>query len=103
MKKIVGAFLFPWLLSFPAPHAGAQMTKLNLAYTATSPYQAVLIITKEAGFFRKNNLDVSLIFTAGGSLGLQAMMGGDVAMVVADGSTAGASSPAGAGVPVTPR
>ena len=100
MKKIVGAFLFLWLLSFPAPHAGAQMTKVNLAYTATSPYQAVLIITKEAGFFRKNNLDVSLIFTAGGSLGLQAMMGGDVAMVVADGSTAVASSLAGADVPI---
>jgi len=52
----------------------AQVTKLNIAYTATSPYQAVLIIAKDAGFFRKNNLDVSLIFTAGGSLGIQAML-----------------------------
>lgn len=100
MKKITGVFFFLWLLSFPVPHIGAQTTKLNLAYTATSPYQAVLIITKEAGFFRKNNLDVSLVFTAGGSLGLQAMMGGDVAMVVADGSTAVASSLAGADVAI---
>ncbi len=98
MKKITGVFLFLWLLSFPGPHIGAQMTKLNLAYTATSPYQAVLIITKEAGFFRKNNLDVSLIFTAGGSLGIQSMLGGDVALTLADGSASVAASLAGVDV-----
>ena len=80
------------------PNGWAQMTKLNLAYTATSPYQAALIITKEAGFFRKNNLDVSLILVTGGSLGIQAMMGGDVAMALADGSTAVGSNLAGSDV-----
>ena len=66
--------------------AAAQLRKINIAYTATSPYQAALIITKDAGFFRKHGLDVSLIFTAGGSLGVQAMLSGDVAMNLSDGA-----------------
>jgi NitT/TauT family transport system substrate-binding protein len=76
----------------------AQLRKLNIAYTATSPYQAVLIIAKEAGLFKKHGLDPSLILTPGGSLGFQAMMGGDVAMVLADGSAAVSSNLAGADV-----
>ena len=98
-RRLVGFFIICHLLLLTTP-ARAQMKKLNLAYTATSPYQAALIITKEAGFFRKHGLDVSLIFTAGGSLGIQAMLGGDVAMAVADGSTAVASSLAGVDVVV---
>src|SRR3972149_5766961 len=97
-RTMVVCLLF--LLLMLTGSAGAQLRKLNIAYTATSPYQAALIITKEAGFFRKHGLDVSLIFTAGGSLGIQAMLGGDVAMAVADGSTAVASSLAGVDVVV---
>jgi len=78
--------------------AAAQLRKLNIAYTATSPYQAVLIIAKEAGIFKKHGLDPTLILTPGGSLGFQAMMGGDVAMVMADGSAAVTSNLAGADV-----
>ncbi|MGZ9187895.1 MAG: hypothetical protein ACXW6R_24825, partial [Candidatus Binatia bacterium] len=58
----------------------AQLRKINIAYTATSPYQAVLIVAKEVGLFKKHNLDPTLVFTTGGSLGIQAMLGGDVAM-----------------------
>jgi NitT/TauT family transport system substrate-binding protein len=87
------------LLTLAAPTA-AQLRKLNIAYTATSPYQAVLIIAKEAGVFKKHGLDPELILTPGGSLGFQAMMGGDVAMVMADGSAAVTSNLAGADVVV---
>lgn len=87
-------FLF---LTLAGP-AAAQLRKLNIAYTATSPYQAALIIAKEADLFKKQGLDPSLILTAGGSLGFQAMMGGDVAMVLADGSAAVTSNLAGADV-----
>lgn len=83
-----------------ASQGHAQLRKLNIAYTATSPYQAVLIIAKEAGFFKKNGLDVSMILTPGGSLGFQAMMGGDVAMVLADGSAAVTSNLSGADIVV---
>jgi NitT/TauT family transport system substrate-binding protein len=78
-----------------APRAHAQMKKLNLSYTATSPYQAVMIIAQQAGLFRKNGIDASLIFVAGGSLGIQAMVGGDVPITQADGSASVAASVAG--------
>ncbi len=78
---------FAILFASVAP-TSAQIRKINISYTATSPYQAALIITKEAGLFRKHGLDVSLIFTAGGSLGIQAMLSGDVAMSLAEGGSA---------------
>ena len=89
---------FAILLIFLVAPVAAQMRKLNIAYTATSPYQAALIIAKEAGIFKKHSVDPQLILTPGGSLGFQAMMGGDVAMVMADGSAAVTSNLAGADV-----
>lgn len=84
--RVVVLFLAVGLVfGFGSP-AAAQLRKINIAYTATSPYQAALIITKDAGLFRKHGLDVSLIFTAGGSLGVQAMLSGDVAMNLSDGA-----------------
>src|ERR1041384_3319253 len=92
------AALFVLSLIIIAPATAQPLRKLNIAYTATSPYQAPVIIAREAGFFKKHGLDVSLILTPGGSLGFQAMMGGDVAMVLADGSAAITSNIAGADV-----
>ena len=89
--------LFLVLLALASP-ASAQSRKVNIAYTATSPYQAPLIIAREAGFFKKHGLDVSPILTPGGSLGFQAMLGGDVAMVLADGSAAVTGNLAGADI-----
>jgi NitT/TauT family transport system substrate-binding protein len=97
MSKVRIVLTLVLLLSL-ASAARAQLRKINIAYTATSPYQAVLIIAKEAGLFQKHGLDPQLILTPGGSLGFQAMMGGDVAMVMADGSAAVTSSLAGADV-----
>ena len=94
-SRITCLLVFSLTLVSPAI---AQLRKLNIAYTATSPYQAVVIIAKEAGLFKKHGLDPSLILTPGGSLGFQAMMGGDVAMVLADGSAAISSNLAGADV-----
>ena len=78
----------------------AQLRKINIAYTATSPYQAVLIVAKEVGLFKKYNLDPTLIFTTGGSLGIQAMIGGDVAMTLSDGSSSVVSKLAGVDIVV---
>lgn len=86
IPKLILCALLVLLTLGPAAHA--QLKKINISYTATSPYQAALIITKEVGLFRKHGLDVSLIFTAGGSLGVQAMLSGDVAMSLAEGGSA---------------
>src|SRR3989442_10790844 len=102
-KKLSDSFFISLsVLLLLTSRALAQTKKLNLAYSATSPYQAPLIIAKEAGFLKKNGLDVSLIFTPGGSLGFQAMMGGDVAMVLADGSAAVAGKLSGADILIKP-
>src|SRR3989442_11957515 len=102
-KKLSDSFFISLsVLLLLTSRALAQTKKLNLAYSATSPYQAPLIIAKEAGFLKKNGLDVSLIFTPGGSLGFQAMMGGDVAMVLADGSAAVAGNLPGADIVIIP-
>jgi NitT/TauT family transport system substrate-binding protein len=57
-----------------------------------------MIIAQQAGLFRKNGIDASLIFVAGGSLGIQAMVGGDVPITQADGSASVAASVAGVDV-----
>ena len=98
-KNRVVVFIISLFLLFGlGSPVSAQLRKLNIAYTATSPYQAPLIIAKEAGLFKKYGLDIAPILTPGGSLGFQAMMGGDVSMVLADGSAAVASSLAGADI-----
>lgn len=84
-RLVVLIFSLVLVFGFGSPTA-AQLRKINIAYTATSPYQAALIITRDAGLFRKYGLDVVLIFTAGGSLGVQAMLSGDVAMNLSDGA-----------------
>ena len=86
-------------IGFPLT-VSAQLRKINIAYTATSPYQAVLIVAKEIGLFKKYNLDPTLVFTTGGSLGIQAMIGGDVAMTLSDGSSSVVSKLAGVDIVV---
>jgi ABC-type nitrate/sulfonate/bicarbonate transport system substrate-binding protein len=94
MRATVLIISCAFLIAFPFT-AGAQLRKINIAYTATSPYQAVLIVAQEVGLFKKHNLDPTLVFTTGGSLGIQAMIGGDVAMTLSDGSSSVLSKLAG--------
>ena len=82
-------------VAFAAP-AGAQLRKVNIAYTSTSPYSAPLIVAKDAGLFKKHGLDPTLLLTPGGSLGFQAMMSGDVAMVLGNPAAAVTANLAGA-------
>lgn len=96
-RRAAGMIVFIASLALADP-TNAQLRKINIAYTATSPYQAVLIVAKEVGLFKKYNLDPTLIFTTGGSLGIQAMVGGDVAMTLSDGSSAVVSKLAGVDV-----
>ena len=98
MMRRIGQIISVIALLALAGSASAQLRKINIAYTATSPYQAVLIVAKEVGLFKKYNLDPTLVFTTGGSLGIQAMIGGDVAMTLSDGSSSVGSKLAGVDV-----
>lgn len=45
---------------------GAQLSPLTAFYTAPVASMAPMWIAKEAGFFKKNGLDVKLVFIASG-------------------------------------
>jgi len=54
------------------------LEKLTIGWSAIAGSQAPFWITKEAGLFEKNGLDVTMIYVDGGSKATQAMMSGDV-------------------------
>ena len=58
--------------------AAAPLEKLTIGWSAIAGSQAPFWITKEAGLFEKNGLDVTMIYVDGGSKATQAMMAGDV-------------------------
>ncbi len=61
-----------------APKASAQMTRLNVGYSAVSADQLPAWVAKDAGIFAKYGLDVQLIYFTGGSTAILALVSGDV-------------------------
>lgn len=61
-----------------ASNALAQMTRLNVGYSAVSADQLPAWVAKDAGIFAKHGLDVQLIFFTGGSTAILALVSGDV-------------------------
>ena len=58
--------------------AAPSLERLTIGWSAIAGSQAPFWITKEAGLFEKNGLDVTMIFLDGGSRATQAMMSGDL-------------------------
>ncbi len=58
--------------------AQAQLTRLNVGYSAISADQLPAWVAKESGIFQKNGLDVDLIFFTGGSTAILALVSRDV-------------------------
>jgi ABC-type nitrate/sulfonate/bicarbonate transport system substrate-binding protein len=56
----------------------AQLTRLNVGYSAVSADQLPAWVAKETGLFTKNGLDVQLIFFTGGTTAILALVSGDV-------------------------
>jgi NitT/TauT family transport system substrate-binding protein len=60
--------------------AERPLQKVTVAYSSISGNNAPLWITYERGFFRKNGLDVQLVFIESGSRTVQTLVSGDVAL-----------------------
>ncbi len=60
-----------------APTA-APKVKLNVAYSTLNPDPLAMWVAKDAGFFDKNGLDVTVTFVDGGTKTAQALVAGDV-------------------------
>lgn len=66
-----------WVVLLASP-ASAQLTRLNVGYSAVSADQLPAWVAKEAGIFARNGLDVQLIFFTGGTTAILALVSGDV-------------------------
>jgi NitT/TauT family transport system substrate-binding protein len=63
---------------FGAVHESAgQSSTLTAFYTAPVVSMSPMWIAKEAGFFKKNGLDVKLVFIASGPIGTASVLGGE--------------------------
>ena len=71
MKIVILAV--PLLLSFSSV-ASAQLTKLIAGYGSISSAQFPAWVAKEAGIFRKNGLDVELVFFRGSTTAVMALL-----------------------------
>ncbi len=63
-----------------AEKSPAPLEKVRIAYSSISGNQAPAWVAYEKGFFRKNGLDVELVFIEAGSRSVSALLSGDVAM-----------------------
>jgi NitT/TauT family transport system substrate-binding protein len=76
---VLAMIALAFLGSSPWPSgAGVPLEKLTIGWSAIAGSQAPFWITKEAGLFEKNGLDVTMIYVDGGSKATQALMSGDV-------------------------
>jgi NitT/TauT family transport system substrate-binding protein len=74
LTTAIFAMLIPALWNAPAQ---AQLTKLNVAYSAISGDALPAWIAKDAGIFEKNGLDVQLVFFTGGTTAVMALVSAD--------------------------
>lgn len=72
-----------------------KLERMNIGYSAQAGAFAPIWITKEAGLFRKNGLDVNLIFIPGGPTAAAAMLAGEVQAVAMAGPAVVTSNLAG--------
>ncbi|MBI2090070.1 MAG: ABC transporter substrate-binding protein [Deltaproteobacteria bacterium] len=77
--RLFGLIFVVLVTAWPVPGA-AQLTKLQVAYPTTVGSMAVVWITKEGGYFARNGLDVALIYIAGSSRVVQAMLARELAV-----------------------
>ncbi len=91
-------FIFTLLFLAVLSEFGYSQTVENIVvgYSAISPFQVLVKVAEDSGLFRRNGLEVKLVFIGGGAGGTQALLAGDVPFVVSDGASAVTSRFAGA-------
>src|SRR3989338_3850210 len=69
------------LLLLGSAHAQVKLEKMHVGYSAQAGAFAPIWITKDVGFFKKNGLDVDLVFIPGGPTAASALMAGEMQVV----------------------
>lgn len=74
-RFLISAFLVSAFAIFPSP-ASAQLATLRVGTNSPASAESVLFnIARDAGLLKKYDLDVEVIFIAGGTLSMQALVG----------------------------
>ena len=84
-KRIILFALAVLILSSPA---SGQVIKLRSAYSTIAMGQSLIWVAKEAGVFERHGLDVDLLFIISSTTVTQALIAGDVPIVIMSGATA---------------
>lgn len=79
------ALILVLLVLTPEVRAQSALEKLRLAYSAIGGSQASVWIPYEAGIFRKNGLDVEILYVGGGGRAAQVVQSGEVPIGVLTG------------------
>jgi len=61
--------------------------KLLIVHSALNMFTAPLWMAKEKGYFARHGLDVETIYIPSGTMGMQALLGGETKVLAADGSS----------------
>jgi NitT/TauT family transport system substrate-binding protein len=92
MIKTFLAVFFSTLLSFSLPaatlHAAAAPSKIVISYAILSEREGALFVARDQGFFRKQGLDVDLVYVSSAPVALASIAHGD--SQINTGSTSGA-------------
>lgn len=64
-------------LSLYSPEVSAQLTKINVGYSALSGNALPLWVAKNAGIFERNGLDAQLVYFTGGTTAIMALISAD--------------------------
>jgi len=84
-KKSKFIWLFSFLLLVGPVHADAQ-DKIKIAYSSTDTLNQIWTIAQDAGFYKKNGLDVELVYIGSTTVGIAAIVSQDVQVGNAAGS-----------------
>ena len=76
-RKVAAAMFFLALSLYGHDPALAQLTKINVGYSAISGDALPAWVAKDAGIFEKNGLDVQLVFFTGGTTAVMALVSAD--------------------------
>src|SRR5678809_1088310 len=78
--SILFFFIGAWPLAAPAQE------KIKIAYSSTDTINQVWTIAQDAGFYKKNGLDVDLVYIGSTTIGISAIVAQDIQVGNAAGS-----------------
>jgi NitT/TauT family transport system substrate-binding protein len=85
MKPVPALFLGVILLGLSCPSVSAQTMPMKVGYSTIAAGQSLVWVTREAGIFKKNGLDVELIFIGSSTIATQALIARNVPIVIMSG------------------